>query len=89
MSIKDLPVEEGQIVALTENTDATIANTQANTKYDQYTMRVELVRALTVIIAVAMTGFISVRSEDFANQQAGLILSGVVGGYFGLASQRR
>lgn len=78
--------------AIQENTEATEFNTRA-TIAESYehpnNMRVEVMRAMTVIIAVLATVFIATKNDSFAEQQAGLILSGVVGGYFGLASQRR
>lgn len=78
--------------AIQDNTEATEENTTAtvgNTKYDSNTMKVEIVRASTVIIACFATVFIATRNVTFAENQAGIILGGVVTGYFGLASQRR
>ena len=82
-----------ELEALQENTEATNTNTIVTAAMSGYehpnNMKVELLRASTVLMAIVATVFISSRSPSFAENQAGIILGSVVSGYFGMTVSSR
>lgn len=66
----------------------TTENNDVKRKFLDSEIKIELLRTFLGIVVVAATTFISLRNEEFANTQAGLILSGVAGGLFGVSQAR-
>lgn len=71
-----------------ENTEATVENTRV-TEAASSSGGVTKTTATVCGMVVAATCFIAAINNDFANQQAGMILSGITGGVFGVAVGKR
>lgn len=52
-------------------------------------VRVEIIRGLVVIALVVATATVSTVSQAFAQNQAGLIFSAAIAGYYGAADHRK
>ena len=81
---------DGVTEEIKENTIATEKNTEVTAMATEVTTnaaRIELSRSVLVGLALVATVVISFINPKFAENQAGLILTGVVGGVFGAATQ--
>lgn len=74
-----------------ENTQATQENTQAtlSSVVSPLNVKMKIVDAFILAMVIAATIFISEKAQSFADNQAGLILSGVAGGVLGSVVPRR